>query len=292
MRLVCIPAYNEGDVIKNLVKECLKFSDEVVVCDDGSEDSTVNEAKKGGAIVIQHPKNKGYGAALRSLFHYARKRNPDVLVTFDGDGQFLPKDIPKLMKPVLEKDADVVIGYRFNDNSEMPGYRAFGAKMIDKVTNFASELPFRDTQSGFRAYSPEALKFLKVANDGMAAGSEILVNISSHGLKITEEKVTVLYNTESNTSSQNPISHGASVITSLIEMVALKHPLKYLGLPGFIMIISGSAFSIFVISLFNETRYFSIPSTLLSVGLLIAGLMLVLVSVILFSISRANRKPY
>ncbi len=291
MRLVCVPAYNEENVIQDFVRECLKYSDKVIVCDDGSDDATALEAEKGGAIVIRHDKNKGKGNALRSLFHHAKTLNPSVVVTIDGDGQFLPKEIARLMSPVLNKKADVVIGCRFNNNTEMPSYRMFGNKIIDSVTNMASDYSFRDTQSGFRSYSLQALNFIKFVNDGFGADSEILVNLSSKDLKILEKDVTVLYPSDQKTSTKDPISHSTSVIISIIELIALKHPLKYLGVSGLVLIIIGLVFSIIVVTIFNDTRYFSVPSTLVAMGSLILGLLLVMLSVILYSITRSMKHP-
>ena len=289
-RIVCIPAYNEGHIIHKLITECKKYADLIIVCDDGSSDNTSLEAKSAGALVINHKTNKGKGAALRSLFDTAKKNNPDVVVTIDGDGQFLPEEIPKLMNPVLEKQIDIVIGYRFSDSSEMPAYRQFGNKFLDKITNLASELPFRDTQSGFRAYSRQALTKIVFSNNNFAADSEILINASKMGLKISEEKITVLYNVGGSTSTLNPVHHTASVFSSLIEMVALKKPLLLLGIPGLILTIIGIVYSVNVIAIFNDTRYFSIPITLLSIGSLTIGLILSLMSIVLYSISKVSKK--
>ena len=88
--LACIPAYNEEGIIGNLIKKTLPLVDSVVVCDDGSSDLTSKEAKDAGAFVIRHSRNKGKGAALKSLFDYAKHSNVDIMVTLDGDGQFLP----------------------------------------------------------------------------------------------------------------------------------------------------------------------------------------------------------
>jgi hypothetical protein len=154
----------------------------------------------------------------------------------------------------------------------------------------ASDLPFRDTQSGFRAYSKKAIELINFTNDGFGADSEILVDASKKGLKISEEKVTVIYNTGTKTSTKNPVSHISEVIASLIEIIAIGHPLKYLGIPGLILLIVGIVYSVVVLSIFNETRYFSIPSTFLALSSLIMGLMLLLMSVVLFSIGRAIKK--
>jgi len=246
-------------------------------------------AKGAGAYVIKNERNLGKGAAMKSLFKHALKRNADVIVVIDGDGQFLPEEIPKLIDPILKDNLDIVIGYRFDNEQDMPVYRKLGNKFLDKMTNEASELPFRDTQSGFRAYSKKAVNSIVFTTNGFGADSEILVNASKKGLKIGEEKVTVLYHTNGKTSTKNPISHSASVISSLVELIAVKKPLKYLGIPGVILIIIGIVYSVVVIIIFNDTRYFSIPSTLVALGSLMLGLMLLLMSVLLFSINLSKK---
>ena len=292
LTLACIPVFNEEGVIGQLVQKTLLHVDKVVVCDDGSSDKTSSKAKSAGAHVIIHEKNKGKGAALKTLFKYAKELGADVTVTIDGDGQFLPEEIDKLIKPISEKKSDIVIGYRFDDKMEMPLYRKVGNKFLDKITNMASELPFRDTQSGFRAYSKKAIESIHFSSDGFGADSEILIDASKKGLKISEEKVTVIYNTGADTSTKNPISHTGDVIGSLVELVALRHPLKYLGIPGFVLLIVGIIFSVIVATVFNESRYFSIPFTLLAVFSFIVGLMLLLMSVVLFSIVRTSKRTF
>ena len=292
LKIACIPVYDEEGVIANIIKQSLQYVDQVVVCDDGSTDKTADVAKTAGAHVIKHQKNLGKGAALKSLFQYAKQLNADVMVTIDGDGQFLPSEIPKLIDPILEYQYDIVIGYRFDNTIDMPSYRKVGNKLLDKVTNFASELPFRDTQSGFRSYSKKAVELIKFTADGFGADSEILIDASRKGLKISEEKVTVLYETGVETSTKNPIYHSGDVIGSILELIALRHPLKYLGIPGMIFLAIGIGYGVVVLSIFNETRYFSIPSTFLALGSLIVGLLLLLMSVLLFSLGRATKRHF
>jgi len=290
LKIVCIPAYNEEKTIDNIVKRSLNFVDKVIVCDDGSQDFTSKRAEQSGAVIIKHEKNKGKGAAFKSLFNYAKKINADIMITIDGDGQFLPEEINKLMNPIIEKNVDVVLGNRYDSNKEMPTYRQVGNKVLDKITQLASNLPFNDTQSGFRAYSKKAIESINFFTDGFGVDSEIIVDASNKGLKISEEKITVLYNTQGKTSTKDPITHSAGVITSLIELIAINHPLKFLGIPGFILLIIGIIFSIIVITIFNEDRFFSIPSTLVALGSLVLGIMLLLMSVVLFSIARMSKR--
>ncbi|MHB8545760.1 MAG: glycosyltransferase family 2 protein [Nitrosotalea sp.] len=290
MLVVCIPAYNEEKSIGTVIKKTSLYADKIVVCDDGSSDNTAKVAELSGAVVIKHEKNLGKGASLRSLFNSISNTDADIIVTMDGDGQFLPEEIPKLVKPITENRADIVIGYRFDETTEMPSYRKFGNKMLDRVTNLASELPFRDTQSGFRAYSKRAIEQIQFSTNGFGVDSEILIDASRKNLRISEEKITVIYDTGGKTSTKNPVSHSGEVITSLIEHIALKHPLKFLGIPGAILIGLGILFSIMVLSTFNTTRYFSIPFTLISIGTLLVGVMLFLISILLFSITLAIRR--
>ncbi len=289
-KIACIPAYNEEKSIHEVVKDSFQFVDKVIVCDDGSNDKTAEEAKKAGASVITHKKNSGKGSALRSLFDYAKEIKFDVLITIDGDGQFFPKEIPKLITPITENGYDVVIGNRANGKTEMPKYRKFGNAVLDKMTNAASELPFNDTQSGFRAYSKKAIQQIKFLSDGYASDSEILIDASKKGLRITEEKIQVNYNTEGKTSTKHPVTHSSGVIIKLIELIAVKSPLKYLGIPGALLVILGIYYAGVVISIFNETDYFSIPTSLIALGSFVIGLVLLLGSLILVVINISLRR--
>ena len=288
--LVCIPAFNEGNVIDKVIKNCLKFSDRVVVCDDGSADNTSEVADNAGADVIRHEKNIGKGEALRSLFKFASHSNNDIIVTIDGDGQFLPEEIPKLVKGIKENKSDIVVGYRFDDTVDMPDYRKFGNKMLDKMTNMIQELSVRDTQSGFRAYSKKVIEIIDFKMKGFGADAEILIDATKKGFRLTEEKITVIYDTGAKTSTKNPISHSGEVITSLFEMIAIKSPLKFVGVPGIIMIVVGIYFTINVAVTFNEIGYFSIPFTLIGATCLALGLILFLMSILLFSVSKRSSK--
>ena len=284
--IACIPAYNEGPNIKKIIENVAKFVDKVIVCDDGSDDNTALEAENVGAYVIKSQKNKGKGAALQELFKFAKSSNVDIMITIDADGQFVADEIPLLLKPIIEEKSDIVVGYRFDDKTEMPKYRKFGNTFLDKITNLAENIGVRDTQSGFRSYSKKAIDIIDFNTDGFGADSEILIDAVKKKLKISEEKVTVIYNTGGRTSTKNPISHTSEVMGVLIEQIAIKHPLKLLGIPAIILIISSIYFGVNAISLFNETRYFSLPLTFITTGTGMIGSMMLLISILLYSISK------
>ena len=282
--IACIPAYNEERNIAKTIRNVAKFVNQVIVCDDGSTDNTVSEAENTGAYVIKLQKNAGKGAALKEIFKFAKSSNIDIMITIDADGQFVPEEIPLLLKPIIEKKSDIVVGYRFDDKTEMPKYRKIGNKFLDKITNLAENIGVRDTQSGFRSYSKKAVEIINFKADGFGADSEILIDAIQKKLKISEEKVTVIYNTGGRTSTKNPISHTVEVITSVVEKIALKHPLKYIGIPGIVLIFTSIIFGINLTTMFNETGYFSIPITFIVLGTLVVGVMMILMSILLYSV--------
>lgn len=289
MNLVCIPAFNEESCLGDVITEAKKHADYVVVCDDGSSDNTSKIAVSNGAKLIRHETNLGKGTAMKSLFNYAKNHNADLVVMIDGDGQFKANEIPLLIKPILN-GYDIVIGNRFSKNSEMPNYRAFGNKVLDKMTNIAADLPFEDTQSGFRSYSKKAINSISIQSSGFGSDAEILVNAAQKDLKIIDVPVSVLYKTGTKTSTKNPVSHTTEVVLSLIELISIKRPLSYLGIPGIILFALGIIFSIMVVTLFNETRYFSVPYMLLTIGSFTMGLILIMMSVLLFSIKKSSKQ--
>jgi len=145
---VGLPAYNEEKNIGKIISELQKKVGIVIVCNDGSNDKTGDIAKEMKAEVINHDKNKGYGAAIASIFSKAKEDELDILVTFDADGQHRIEDIERILKPILEKNADVVIGSRFlgESNQDMPKYRKLGVKTITSLSNMGLKQKITDSK--------------------------------------------------------------------------------------------------------------------------------------------------
>ena len=278
--IACIPAYGEENTIAKIILKTKKYVDEVIVCDDGSQDMTAEIAEALGATVIRHERNMGYGAALRTLFLEARKRTPDVMVTLDADDQHDPDEITRLAKVILEHEADVVIGSRYLGRSNIPRWRSFGVKLITWLTRKTTKLPgLTDAQSGFRAYSKKAIQLITPEDSDMGASIDILHQAKKHQLKIVEVPITINYHNKS--STQNPVKHAAKVITRIIQLVVEEKPLKYLGTPGLTLILMGTFSGTQLILLFNKTRYFSIPLAIITLGTLLTGLLLIITAIIL-----------
>ena len=216
--IACIPAYNEDKTISQIVSKTREYVDLVVVCDDGSSDRTYEEAVRAGALVVRHRKNLGYGVALRTLFYVAKRLDPDIVVILDADGQHDPADIPKLVRPILTGEADIVIGSRLLSGTGMPAYRSVGVRLITWPVRMVAYPRLKDAQSGFRAYSRRAIRLIDVTEHGMGASTEILFKGALHGLRIKEVPVTVSY--ASIRYKISPLKHGI-----LVLLVTIKHAL-------------------------------------------------------------------
>ena len=275
--IACIPAYNEERSIAAVILEAEKHVDKIIVCDDGSTDHTAQIAERMGATVIKHEKNMGYGAAITTLLRKALELGADIAITLDADGQHNPNQIPQLVKPIIEGKADIVIGSRFLQTlkEKIPTYRKLGIKTITRLANITTKLGITDAQSGYRAYSQKALQNIapKLTETGMGVSLQILEIASQANLKITETPITIRYDVEK-PSKKNPLAHGAELLMTLIKLVALERPLIYIGIPSAASLITGIALTTYLIWLFNQTRYFSVPIALIALGALFLGTIL------------------
>jgi len=213
----------------------------------------------------------------------------DVLVTFDADGQHNPNDISKLVQPIIDKNADIVVGSRFLDKkSSMPKYREIGIKTLTKLTNVVTDKNITDSQSGLRAYNKRSINLIFPSEDAMGVSSEILIKASQEKLRTIEVPVTVSY--EGDTSTHNPTVHGLSVIGTTIKLVSIKHPMMFYGITGFVFLAIGLGLTVLTLNSFAESRTIMTNQALLAIGTIIIGLVLLVTGVILFSIISVVRE--
>jgi len=215
--IVTIPCLNTGGTVGKVLAGAKKYVNEIVVINDGSRDSTAERAEACGAKVVNHVVTQGYGGAIRSCFAAARAENADIVVILDGDGQHDPDDIPAVLAPVLQGEADVVIGSRFlGGNTNMPGYRKFGIKVITFLFNFASRTKVSDAQSGFRAYSKKIFERYHLSEKGMGVSSETLEKARRNGAVIKKVPISCAYT--ASVFTPKTISHGLKVAFSVVRI--------------------------------------------------------------------------
>lgn len=243
-----IPAYNEELTIGTVVLLALDYVDEVVVVDDGSTDRTAVVARKAGATVLRHEENEGKGVAIRSLVDYLRERKLGACVLFDGDGQHAPADIPGVVEPVVDGDADLVIGSRYVEGGTSDGiplYRRVGQQVLDLATTFPTRTHLTDTQSGFRALSAEALQVMSTSANGFGVESEMIDIATRKQLVVRERPISVHYDAE---STLNPISHGIQVLWFNLQLLRNRNTLLYFGVVGGVFLLAGVVASLSVLS--------------------------------------------
>jgi glycosyltransferase involved in cell wall biosynthesis len=237
-----------------------------------------------GAVVVNHERNLGYGAGIKSLFLKARELGVDVLVTLDGDGQHRLEDVDTVLEPIRKHETDIVIGSRFlNQNQQqIPSYRKAGIKIITKLANTTLDKTITDSQSGFRAYNSKVLSEIVPLEHGMGVSNEILIKANKKGFKISEVPIVVSY--EGDTSTHNPISHGMSVIFSTLKIISIENPFKLYGIPGCIFLAIGLFFTILTIQDFTETKQMLLSTAIIGAASIIFGTILLMTSIILYSI--------
>lgn len=218
--LILIPAYNEekviGQVLKSLPRKVGKgIKVDWMVVDDGSSDDTAQVAKKYGARVFSHFLNRGLGGALGTGFEYAKSQGYSIVITFDADGQHQATDIPKMIKPIFENVADVVIGSRFLGNEPLPLIRRLVIQLSNVLTWLLFGVWTSDSQSGLRAFSNRVIQRIEIKSERMEVSSEIFSQIKKNNWRVTEVPILPIY-TEYSLYKGQKISNAPRVFWKLI----------------------------------------------------------------------------
>ncbi|HMP77940.1 MAG TPA: glycosyltransferase family 2 protein [Pirellulaceae bacterium] len=196
--LTALPVFNEARYVGHVLDQVTRFSDDVVVIDDGSSDGTATILRDRRDIrVVTHPQNRGYGAALKSAFEYAQQHHYTWLVTIDCDGQHEPQRIPDFVNAAEETGADIISGSRylktFDPTAEAPAGRKRINAQITQVLNARLKLNLTDAFCGFKAYRVAALSKLRITESGYAMPLELWVQAACAELKIVEVPVPLIY---------------------------------------------------------------------------------------------------
>ena len=231
--VVLVPAFNEEKNIENTIRSIPKkiFGiDEVkvLVVDDGSTDKTMDKAMNGGAYrVVSHRTNTGVGAAFMTGIRNAISMNADILVAVDADSQFDSNQIPELISPILNNQADVVIGSRFKEGKpkNIPRIKYLGNMIFTRIVSGLVQQKFTDTQTGFRAYSKKALLNISVVND-FTYTQEVLIDLKFKGLQITEVPITVKYDDKRKSRVvKNIYSYSSKVLAIITRTLVFHRPM-------------------------------------------------------------------
>src|SRR5438270_4079936 len=233
--VVIIPAFNEERSIGSIVLRLRQAIDIVIVVNDGSRAATAEVARLAGARVVSHPTNSGYGAAIRTGLTAAQEQQASAVVLMDADGQHRVEDVRDVVAPILEDEADVVVGSRFADSrTQVPPIRRLAQHGLTWLSNVGSGVKLTDSQSGMRAFSPRAISALLLKSTSMAAASEMQFLASDANLRVREVPIEVRYFGE---VKRNPIGQGLDVLYGIVQLVSERRPLLFFGVPGLLMVL-------------------------------------------------------
>lgn len=285
-----IPAYNEERFIGSVVLMTRRYVGEVIVVDDGSTDHTAEIAETAGALVIQRGENFGKGSALRLGIQAALGHQPKAVALMDADFQHLPQELPGLVAPILNGEADMVIGSRYlQKNPAVPWERLFGHRVFNWLTQFISGTPASDSQSGFRAFSPAAAEKLIFYSEGFSVESEMQFLAHEHGLRLKEVPITAHY---TDPPKRSLVEHGLRVLGGLLRLVGQYRPLLFFGLTGLVLMAAGAGGGLWVYLRFQQVKQLATGTALASVLLIIVGLTFFSTGLILHSVRSLILETY
>jgi glycosyltransferase involved in cell wall biosynthesis len=223
--IVILPAFNEASVIKQTLThvkraiQSLPLVSEIVVINDGSQDQTGPISRQAGVTVITHRLNRGLGASLGTGLEYARRRQADFAITMDSDGQHDPQDIKLVLKPLLEGQADVVIGSRLlKKPSTMPWLRQLNNRCFNLISWFLFGIRTSDSLSGFRGFSQPAIQKIKLKTERMEVSNEFFSEIKKNKFRLVEVPIRVIYTPYSLAKGVQPSNVFAIVFRLLLRL--------------------------------------------------------------------------
>ncbi len=194
---VLIPTYNNERTVEKVITEVLEYTDDLVIVNDGSTDSTAKILSGINTIqLITFPKNKGKGIALREGFKFAAAKGYDYAITLDSDGQHFANDIPTLIHRLQKEKNILIVGARNMDQASVPGKSSFGNKFSSFWYWVITGIKLPDTQSGFRLYPIGHYKTMKFYTGKFEFEIEVMVRSAWKGINVTSEPVSVYYGTD------------------------------------------------------------------------------------------------
>jgi len=282
--VVIIPAYNEETSLIKVIEEIPRTIPDVdqvqiLVVDDGSTDRTAASAKQAGADkILIHKHNMGLARTFRDGLDAALDLGADIIVNTDADFQYKGTEIPKLIAPILEETADIVLGDRQIDTLDhMPWGNLWGNKIATQVTRWASGLPINDAQTGFRAFSREAALRMNLTGD-YTYTQETIIQAANKHLKIEQIPIEFRRREGKSRLISSFFRYARSAGVTIFRSFGAYHPFVVFSGIGVFCILLGLVFGFRVIIHYLTTGLVTpyLPSALLTTVLVIVGSLAIL----------------
>ena len=252
--VVTIPAFNEAKSIGKLISDIKtvmnsgRYDYKVLVVDDGSKDKTTEIAKKSGAITYSHPKNYGLAETFKTEIKKCLELKADIIIHIDADHQYLPKEIPKLIKEIKNGN-DLVLGSRFKGKIEsMPFIKRVGNKAFSKVVSQISKIKISDAQTGFRAFTKEVAKNVQIISNHTYTQEQVIRSVKQ---KFRIKEVPIYFAKRNGKSKliRNPLEYAAKAWINIFRIYRDYEPLKFFGFFGSLFFLLGFIIGIYLIFL-------------------------------------------
>ncbi len=275
--IAIIPAYNEESTIADVINQTSLYVDEIVVINDGSTDSTMNVSKNSGAIVIDNIVNRGLGKTIQRGYYEAIKRGADIVVQIDADGQYDPQEIPKLVNPIIENRADLVLGSRLeNIKYEMSWTKRNGNKAFSWLLRFLTDKDIKDGQTGFRAIRKDVLETIQLRGD-FTYTQEMIIKSAKEGWRIENIPINFYPRIEGESRLiSSPLSYAWRALIIIFRTLRDYDPLRFFGIPGILLIITGLTLGSAIFYKFALVGFIGhTPAVVLTSLLIISGMQLI-----------------
>ncbi len=298
--VVLIPAFNESGAIRGVISQIPReipgiLNVQILVINDGSSDDTATQARLAGAdCIVDNPRNLGLGKTFNLGLEKALFMGADIIVNIDGDGQFDPRDIPRLIQPILEQKADMVTGSRFLQKEKiknLPWLKKIGNWAFTKLICSIIKQKLTDTQCGFRAYSKETALKLNLFGK-FTYTQEVFINLADKNITITEIPIKVKYfDKRKSKISGNLIIYGFRSLGIIANATRDTQPISFFGLPGLMLFILGCAGGLYSFIYWLIYLKTTPVKTLVTVAifLMISGLLLIIFGLLADMIKRSKQ---
>lgn len=295
--IIYLPAYNEAENIQRVIASLPKSLDcidtiECLVIDDGSTDKTAELARASGAQVVVHAQNRGVGAAFQSAVQFALENGADFMIGMDADGQFDPAEIPALIAPVLDDQADMVIGNRFEGGipEHMSYIKYWGNNQVSRLISYVSGQKFQDVSCGYRVYSRDVLMRLNLFGE-FTYTHETILNLVFQGQRVLECPIKVRYYPGRRSRVAESIYHYAVQTSKIIFRVVLDYrPMRVFGSVAAILAAIGVGFILFLLGHYALEGSFTPYKSFgfIGLGFFIFGMLVFLIAFIADMINRVR----
>jgi glycosyltransferase involved in cell wall biosynthesis len=284
---ILIPCYNEEGTIGKVVRDFrAEVPDaDIYVYDNNSTDATVEQARAAGAL-IGYERRQGKGFVVQSMFSQVEA---DVYVMVDGDATYPPGDVHKLIQPIVDGDADMVVGSRLmrTSESEFRLLNLVGNSFFFKVINFIFKVRLSDVLSGYRAFSREFVKNIPAFGGGFETEVELTIKALARGYRINEVPVRLTSRPEGSVSKIRIVSDGFVILNTILTLFRDYKPLTFFGGIGLILVLLGGLpGAILLVEFIKTGATHNLPAAIMAVGLVLSGMLLIVVGLVLHTISR------